>query len=55
MKSGICLRTIRQIFGLNLFGLDLSAADITPPEYAETLNQNGLIVSLKPGKNVLKK
>lgn len=50
MRSGKCLKTIRQILGLNLFGVDLSDADITPPEYAETLDQNGLIVSLKPGK-----
>lgn len=55
MESGICLKTIRQILGLNLFGVDLSVADITPSEYAETLDQNGLIVSLEPGKNALKK
>lgn len=51
IESGKCLKTLRQMFGLNLFGVDLSAADITPSEYAETLEQNGLIVSLDPGKN----
>lgn len=55
IESGKCLKTLRQMLGLNLFGVDLSAADITPSEYAEALDQNGLIVSLEPGKNALKK
>ena len=54
IDTGQCLKTLHSLPGLTLFGVDLSAASITPPAFAEVLRQNGARVSPGPNASVVK-
>ena len=54
MDTGRCLKTLHPLPGLTLFGVDLSAASITPPTFAEVLRQNGARVPPDPNASMVK-
>ncbi len=54
MDTGRCLKTLHPLPGLTLFGVDLSAASITPPTFAEVLRQNGARASSDPNASAVK-
>ena len=54
METGHCLKTLQPLPGLTRFSVDLSAASITPPAFAEVLRQNGARVSPGPNASVAK-
>lgn len=44
VNSGQCIRELTTLQGINLFGVDLSEAIISPPEYTKVLHQNGAVI-----------